>query len=72
MGVYKVIVTVSNHDALKEGRVAISPFVNGREPFERQVVVEAGSDVEAVLVASQMASCTGMCTGALLSDWPDS
>lgn len=100
-GIYKVLVTVSTHDFLKEGRTAVSPFVNGREPFERQVVVWAESDHEAVLIAAQMASCTsglldptqredrlsgsgvrvdvsypvpgsGMCTGALLSDWPDS
>lgn len=73
MGIYKIMVTVSNHDALKEGRTALHWAVNGREPFQRQVIVEADSDGEAMLIASQMASCTGrMCTGAVLSDWPGS
>lgn len=72
-GIYKVLTTVSTHDFLKEGRTAVSPFLNGREPFERHVVVWAESDYEAVLIAAQMSTCTGgMCTGAILSDWPGS
>lgn len=81
MGIYKVQVTVSNHDALKDpdrrrdgSSVAVHWAVNGRTDFAaHDIVVEADSDHEAVLIASQMASCTGgMCTGAVLSDWPDS
>ncbi len=70
MAVYKVMVEVSSHDALKQGRTAVHWAVNGREPYAYAVRVEAGSDREAVLVATQMASCHAYVTAAWLSDFP--
>lgn len=70
MGRYVVEVTVSTHDALRVG-VVEQPRCPGSPPFHR-VVVDADSDRDAVLVAAQMASATsgGMCTSAVLVDFP--
>lgn len=70
MAYYKVMVSVSSHDFLKEGRTAVHWAINGREPYFYAVQVEADSDQEAVLVATQMASCHAYVTGAYLSDFP--
>ena len=66
-GVYAVDVTVSDHDHLRRGVIAKPMF----GLTWHRVLVAADSDHEAVLVASQMASCTGgMCTSAELVSWP--
>jgi hypothetical protein len=66
---YAVDVTVTTHDALKAGVLAL-PVVPGGPDWYR-ILVAADSDWEAVLVASQMASCHGMCTSAELVSWPE-
>lgn len=57
-------VTVSSHDALREGKTALrlkqSQFAHHR------IVVAAPTLTEAHLVAAQMASLHGMCTGVHL------
>lgn len=60
---YVVEVGTATHDDLQLGRT---------ETRTSRVVVLAGDDVEAVLVATQIAACTsgGMPTRALLLDFP--
>jgi len=53
--------TVSTHDLLRAGVTAARlPGGSGRH---HRVVVATGSRDEAALIAAQMVSCHGMCTG---------
>lgn len=68
MSHYAVDVTVSDHDSLRSG--VVERPVAGRT--WHRILVAAASDAEAVLIAAQMASCTGgMCTSAQLVSWPE-
>jgi hypothetical protein len=71
MNHYAVDVTVSDHDALKQGILA-RPVIPGGPTWYRIIVsaTEARNDVDAMLIAAQMASCHGMCTSAELVSWP--
>jgi hypothetical protein len=70
---YVVEVETSNRDGLKQGVVALPRRLGGL-PFTTVVVSadEVTSDVEAMLVAAQMAACTsrGMPTRTTLVSWP--
>ena len=59
--IYSFDVTVSTHDLLKVGVTEVRMW--GAPASHHRVVVAAGSRDEAALVAAQMASCRGVCTG---------
>lgn len=61
MASYSFDVTVSTHDLLRAGVVAAR--LPGCPEDHHRVVVAAGSRNEAALIAAQMASCHGVCTG---------
>jgi hypothetical protein len=69
---YAVDVTVSTHDALREGTVELSRCPGARS-WHRILIAasEVGSDQEAVLLAAQMATHSGTCTSARLVSWPE-
>lgn len=53
--------TVSTHDLLKVG--VTEARLPGSPRHHHRVVVEAESRDEAALIAAQMVSCVGICTG---------
>lgn len=57
-------VTMSTHEDLRLGRTEVRGFA--AEASHHRVVVHADTVAEAFLLASQMASCHGMCTGCYL------
>jgi hypothetical protein len=59
--IYSFDVTVSTHDLLKVGVVAVR--LPGSSERHHRIVVAAESRNEAALVAAQMASCRWICTG---------
>lgn len=61
MTVFKFDVTVSTHEDLKSGRLAIP--VNGSQHAHHRVVIETDNDVDASLTAALMASEYGIVTG---------
>lgn len=61
MAVFSFDVTVSTHDLLKVGVTAGRFF--GCPANHHRVVVSADDRDDAALVAAQMASCHGVCTG---------
>lgn len=71
---YAVDVEVSDHDTLRRG-VTARPAVPGGPTWHRILLSPDAvtSDGDAVLLAAQMACCTGgMCTSAVLVSWPTS
>jgi hypothetical protein len=58
---YSFDVTVSTHDLLKGGVVAAR--IVGSQDRHHRIVIAAESRNEAALLAAQMASCHGVCTG---------
>ena len=69
---YAIDVTVSDHESLKQG-ITARPAVPGGPTWHRILISadHAINDVDALLLAAQMASCTGgMCTSAELVSWP--
>jgi hypothetical protein len=72
-GCWAVDVTVSTHDALKQG-VTELPYARGGPTWHRIFFAadEVSTDVEAVVLAAQMCMPPGgMCTGARLVSWPE-
>jgi hypothetical protein len=61
MAVYSFDVTVSTHDLLKAGVIAARLW--GSQERHHRIVVVAESRNEAALLAAQMASIHGVCTG---------
>lgn len=72
MDYYAIDVTVSDHDSLKQGIIARPALLGG--PTWHRIIISADhatNDVDALLLAAQMASSTGgMCTSAELVSWP--
>lgn len=70
---YAVEVDTATHDDLAAGKLAV-PRRLGGPPYTVVYVsaAEARSDVEALLIACQIAACTsgGMPTAARLISWP--
>ncbi|HEY9418079.1 MAG TPA: hypothetical protein VIQ30_25245 [Pseudonocardia sp.] len=64
METYSFDVEVSTHELLRDGVVATKLL--GSSESHHRVVVVAESVNEAGLIAQQMASCHGMCTGVYL------
>jgi hypothetical protein len=71
---YEVDVTVSTHEALKEGVLALAYLPGGQTWHRIYIDPDAvANDREAVLLAAQMACCNrraAMCTRAELVSWP--
>lgn len=64
MSNFTVDVTVSTHDDVKDG--VLAQKIKGGQFSWHRILVSADSDLDALLVASQMASLHGMCTSAVL------
>lgn len=61
MTIWAFDVTVSTHDLLQAGVTAAR--LPGSQERHHRVVIAAESHGEASLLAAQMASCQGVCTG---------
>lgn len=64
MPVFTFDVTMSSHDLLRRGITEVRLF--GGDAHHHRIVIQAETVAEAYLLASQMASCHGMCTGCYL------